>query len=156
MKKFTSIYEMLDDLNKIEPLEKDLSQEQDMDKAVELCKRVLTNIQKAPAKFFDSKSLMKEYSETLIKKGCVIFEHANDCFKTKEASSLAEIIDLQNDINFPLCCFSQLIDSDEKTFMTGINKLHGGWAEQWLHAQGVNLDNENDTNRLIEDDLYMV
>lgn len=142
---YQSVDEAILALTKIEVA--DLTSEKTpLKEAIRLCREVLTVVLKCENLQFTDMQI-EEFQDYLKMLGCATFLAAADKFKSGREQTIAQINGKKNNIEFPLCAFTNLIDCGKDTFRYGISKLTDGrrqkcsWADVWLSAQEKAISN---------------
>lgn len=147
--------QIMSDLNRIKSC--DLTSEKtSIADALTMCKKVMKILDKSEnlaEKWFSSEKLTNEQFEQFENKlkelGCCKYKDAADKFAVSynDFDSVDKMIKKENNIEFPLVAFSQLIDADKESFvgnlrritMTGESKsLCGKWLETQEKAKTKN------------------
>lgn len=134
---YHSVDEALEALSKVKPVDL-VGGSTSMDDAIEFSKEVLLIIHKCEDLRFTEEE-QKQFSDALKAIGCATYKTVNPKYVTDPTKTLGQIIKT-NDIDFPLSCYSQLIDVKPSTFSFGLSKLCDGdieysWISSWLKAQ---------------------
>lgn len=137
---YADFEQMIKDLGNIKSC--DLTSETtSLDDALKLCKKVMTIFLKA-----EDLNLSDEQQKQLCQKlkdlGCCKYKNAAEkfCANFNSSVSVDSILCKEQNIEYPLLAFSQLLDVDHETFVDNFKHLtKGGKGEslcgQWLQAQ---------------------
>jgi hypothetical protein len=136
---FGTTTEAIDTLKKVKEIPSLKTDKASFKEAVDFCKDVTLVIAKMGQLHF-SNDEQKEISELLKQKGACKTKELNKKFiGVKGKPTIGELIDLPNNIQFPVCLFDQLIDTKPDTFDFGLSYMNGGckksWVCEWLNAQ---------------------
>lgn len=134
---YHSVDEALEDLSKVKPVDL-VGGSTSMPDAIEFSRKVLLIIHKCEDLDF-GEAEQTQFSEALKSLGCATYKTVNPKYVTDTKRTIGEIL-TTNDLDFPLSCFSQLIDVKPSTFTFGLSKLCDGdleysWIGEWLKAQ---------------------
>jgi hypothetical protein len=137
---FATTTEAIDTLKKVKEIPSLTTDKASLEEAVDFCKDVMLVIAKMGQLHF-SDSEQKEISKLLKQKGACRTKELNEKFKeVKGDSSVGVLMDLPNNIQFPVCAFDQLIDTKPDTFSFGLSYMNDGgknysWVCEWLKVQ---------------------
>ena len=134
---YHSTDEAMEALSKVKPVDL-VGGTTSMSDAIEFSREVLLIIHKCEDLRFTEEE-QKQFSDALKAIGCATYKTVNQKYVTDPTKTLGQIIKT-NDIDFPLSCYSQLIDVKPSTFSFGLSKLCDGdieysWIGSWLKAQ---------------------
>ncbi|MGN1201545.1 MAG: hypothetical protein ACI4R8_04770 [Candidatus Caccovivens sp.] len=144
---YKNVREAVEALLEIEPVDLK-SRNTSNEDAVKFCREVLTVLMGCENLNFNGTEQMY-ISDALKSIGCVKYKNAANQFKSNKTETIGCISEKPNSIEFPLECFTRLIDADQDTFSYGLSKiLDGGekhsWVASWLSAQ------EKADNKIVE------
>lgn len=144
MEYFKNFDDIINDLRAVVPLEKPLTEKQDINIVMLTVSRVMMNIQKSSQYNFTNEE-QKVYSQALKEIGCVSFDKADESYKLINKTNTfldTDRIYAKNNIEYPLVLFSRLIDADLQTFNINLKNQcsnignYSSWVELWLKTQG--------------------
>jgi len=132
--------EIIKQMSQIEPCL--LEDETDVETATKFCVSVLTVLTKCKGmKFSDEKR--RELCRAMSDIGCVPYNKANECLRAKEETSIEETLFKDNNVEFPLMAFSQLLSTTGFGFDYSLAKLNNGYIDTWLKTQQPEQVEEN-------------
>lgn len=134
---YHSLDEAMEALSKVKPVDLAGGTTSKED-ALAFCREVLLIIHKCEDLHM-SEAEQQQFSEALKTLGCATYKTVNPKYVTDSSRTLGEILET-NDIDFPLSCFSQLIDVKPSSFSFGLAKICDGdieysWIGDWLKTQ---------------------
>lgn len=137
---YADFEQMIKDLGNIKSC--DLTSETtSLEDALKLCKKVMTIFLKAEDLNLSFEQ-QKQLCQRLEGLGCCKYKNAAEkfCANFNSSASVDSILCKEQNIEYPLLAFSQLLDVDHETFVDNFNHLtKGGKGEslcgQWLQAQ---------------------
>ena len=135
---YHSLNEALNALKEVKPV--DLRNgTTSIEEAVTFCQEVLLILQKSSDLSLTPEQ-QKQYSEALKAIGCVNYNDAHKSYKTATKNNIGALLQEENNIEFPLSAFTQLIDTTPDSFEYGMSKLTDGdlqysWIGEWLRTQ---------------------
>lgn len=119
------------------------SNKTEIKQAVNFCKKVFAIIMGCKHFDFTDEDITK-MSNTLKEIGCVKHNDAASKFISNNHNSLSDVIELPNNIEFPLSLFSQLIDTNSNSFTFAISLATDGdemsWINSWIDAQDFHME----------------